>query len=357
MRTASLDVSPEVTERKCCSNLPSEITHGACERKRRSMSKKTPRRWLGLFLTIIILGGASAVGLYVYAGVYGFVLLWRTGGTYWVSVSRDDPQLSQSMRVALRTEAIGQPGSLKWREIGRGLEVGELPVLLDGKEVDRILLTRLDPARYRLTVRSMPSGTRGLDDWQKDLAAAVVINGSYYGKKGSPATPVLSDGKPLGPTDYDAHQGAFVINGTVANIVDLAHKRWQDAFHGAQDALVSFPLLVGGASEHKIIASDWLANRSFVGIDRTGRVILGTTKDAFFSLARLAAFLQASPIELTAALNLDGGPVACQAVSVGSYQRRFCGLWETHMSGSTIKLLKWPFGKFALPVVLAAVPR
>ena len=101
----------------------------------------------------------------------------------------------------------------------------------------------------------------------------------------------------------------------------------------------------------------WLANRSFVGEDGAGRILLGTTKEAFFSLDRLATFLKAAPLGLTVALNLDGGPVACQAVKIPDYRGPFCGRWETQKKGDQIKLLGWRFGTWALPVVLAVVPR
>ena len=72
----------------------------------------------------------------------------------------------------------------------------------------------------------------------------------------------------------------------------------------------------------------WLANRSFVAQDETGRIVLGTTKDAFFSLDRLAAFLREAPLALKLALNLDGGPIACQAIALKDFKRDFCGQWE-----------------------------
>jgi hypothetical protein len=80
---------------------------------------------------------------------------------------------------------------------------------------------------------------------------------------------------------------------------------------------VSYPLLVGPGPSRIQADHRWLANRTFIANDAAGRIILGTTKEAFFSLDRLAAFLTAAPLDLTLALNLDGGSVACQAVSVG----------------------------------------
>jgi hypothetical protein len=262
------------------------------------------------------------------------------------------------MRLALQTGAVGQPGPLDWQQVGPGIETGELPVLVEGREVDRILLTRLDPERYRLIARNAPAGQHDVGGWIKILGAVAAVNGSYYALKGTPDTPFLSDHTLLGPQDYDARHGALVVDAKATRIVDLAHRKWQDAFKGADDALVSYPLLVGGdPGDHQIAASDWLANRTFVATDRAGLIILGTTKDAFFSLARLSEFLKSAPLDLVSALNLDGGPVACQATVIEGYDRRFCGHWETRVYGSTMELLTWWYGSWGLPIVLAAVPR
>jgi Phosphodiester glycosidase len=103
----------------------------------------------------------------------------------------------------------------------------------------------------------------------------------------------------------------------------------------------------------------WLANRSFVGQDASGHIIIGTSKDAFFSLDRLAVFLRDAPLGLTMALNLDGGPVACQGISIAGYGRAFCGGWETHAENGEIKLLPPLVGtrRWGLPNVIAVIPR
>jgi len=119
---------------------------------------------------------------------------------------------------------------------------------------------------------------------------------------------------------------------------------------------VSFPLLIAADGRH-VAASRWLANRSFVGQDGNGRIVLGTTSDAFFSLDRLAEFLRQAPLGLILALNLDGGPVACQGIALNGFDRRIYGKWESQVHGDDAKLLSWPYGNVAMPIVLAVFPR
>jgi hypothetical protein len=80
------------------------------------------------------------------------------------------------MRLALKDPpSVATPGTLTWKEIDQGFEVAELPVMADGGEIDRILLNRIDPARFRLVVRNAADGTKGLDEWEHALPNAVLI--------------------------------------------------------------------------------------------------------------------------------------------------------------------------------------
>jgi phosphodiester glycosidase len=187
-----------------------------------------------------------------------------------------------------------------------------------------------------------------------------VINGSYFSPQGTPATPVVSEGVLLGPRDYAATHGALVASDGIARLHDFAGETWAGAFEGADDALVSYPLLLATDGTRRVAADPhWLANRSFVGEDAAGRIILGTTTDAFFSLDRFAAFLRQAPLDLTMALNLDGGPVACQGIALKDYRRDFCGRWELAGRDGQRKLLVWGIGarRAAMAIVVAVLRR
>ncbi len=223
--------------------------------------------------------------------------------------------------------------------------------------VDHVLLARIDPGHFRFVVRNASNGDKDLDQWMSQLGAALVVNGSYYAQNGEPDTPFLSDGAWLGPQSYDAKAGAFVASPTFTGVRNLDHTDWRTAFQGADDAMVSYPLLVAGGHAGVAHPSRWLANRSFVGQDAEGRIIIGTTTDAFFTLDRFAHFLLDAPLGLTLALNLDGGPVASQGIMLNGFDRRTYGRWEAQVDGGRAKLLCWPYGTVAMPVVLAVFPK
>ena len=312
-----------------------------------------------IFKTVCIALGiiiSVAAGLYW----YGFNVVMRQGGNVWVFSGPADPRISPSMQLALtqaNPKAIS--GDFSWREIRPGFQVSELPVLPCGAEVDRIALARIDPARFRFAVKNRPSGDKDLQGWMKLLGAALVINGSYFSSDGTPVTPLLSDGVRSGPADYDATHGAFVASGSSAGVQDLATRHWSTAFAGTDNAMVSYPMLIGSDGNSRARPSNWLANRSFVAQDAEGYIVLGTTLDGFFSLSRLADFLRQSPLNLKSALNLDGGRVACQGISLDGFVRDQCGRFEMKYVEGRFKLPVHVFGERrpTMPIVLAVFPR
>ncbi len=225
------------------------------------------------------------------------------------------------------TPSAAAPSVPGWRSLDSGFEIADMPVSSDGQEVDHIFLARVDPAKFRFVLQNDPAG-RTLKTWLNDLGAAMVINGGYFDQAGMPVTPSVGNGARLGPPSYDARHGAFVASGGTARIHDLRKDNWRQALSGADTALVSFPLLLAADGSDTTTPSGKRASRSFAAQDKTGRIVFGTTRGASFTLPGLAAFLKASALDLVLALNLDGGPFACQAVAYGDVVRNFCGTRE-----------------------------
>jgi len=314
---------------------------------------------VGVALAAVIAGGAA----WWYAGLRGLNPLVRSGGTYWLSVTKTSPLLTPSMRIALASNLPATPGSLVWQTVDQGFDVADLPVLMGNELVDHVLLARIDPARFRFAVHNSVAGERSVDQWLARTGAALVVNGSYFSRHSEPATPLLSGGSLLGPKVYDARAGVFVSSASAVGVHDLAHQDWRVAFQGATDAMVSYPLLVANGVSRVPQPSRWLATRSFIAQDRAGRILIGTTTDAFFSLDRLARFLLDAPLDLTIALNLDGGPVACQNIALNGYARKTYGRSEAQVDGDDVKLLasaRFLPSRFmppSMPIVLTVSPR
>ena len=109
---------------------------------------------LALTATLVLIVALGLAGAYLDAGAYGVNVVLRRGGSYWTTVQADDRRISSSMRLALSpSPPAAAPGSLAWQEVAPGFEVAELPVMAAGAEVDRILLSRFDPAQYVFVAR------------------------------------------------------------------------------------------------------------------------------------------------------------------------------------------------------------
>jgi hypothetical protein len=323
------------------------------------------RRWrwlIALALAPILLASVAVAVAYGKGGWYAVHVMMRRGANRWVNVAPDDPRLSPGIRLSLagrRTPDQAEP--VRWRQIAAGLDVAELPVRVGGQPADALLLSRVDPARYRFRVLNHPAGDRDVGGWMAATGASVVVNGSYYSRAATPATPVISDGHRLGPTSYQATHGAFLVDPGGARLMDLAGLDWRRVTDGASQAMVSYPMLLGSDGRDRVGGADerWLATRSFLGQDGGGRIIIGTTRDAYFSLRSLAAFLARAGLDLRLALNLDGGPVVCQKVSAGGYLRDFCGRDELAVHDGRLQSLRpvVDFRRMVLPIALVAVRR
>jgi hypothetical protein len=326
---------------------------------------KLVRRWrwlVALTLAPVLAASVAVAVAYREGGWYGVNVMLRRGASVWGDVAPDDSRLSPGIRLSLagrHTPDAAEP--VRWRQVAAGFEVAELPVRVGGRPVDALLLSRIDPARYRFRVLNRPAGDRDVGAWMAATGASLVVNGSYYAHDGTPDTPVVSDGRRLGPASYQATHGAFVVGSDGTRLVDLAGLDWRRVTGGASQAMVSYPMLMGADGHARTGGEDerWLANRSFLGQDGAGRIIVGTTRDAYFSLPSLAGFLPRAGLGLRLALNLDGGPVACQKVSAGGYRRDFCGRYELAVHGGRLQLLRSlvDFRRWALPMALVAVPR
>jgi Phosphodiester glycosidase len=291
------------------------------------------RRLAGVALAGMLALGAIWIGLYVA----------RPG---WLTAALADPHGGV------------ETGEADWAARAPGLETADLEIRLHGEPVDSIALVRLDPARYAMSVHWDGDATRTAEDWQRELGAAVVVNGSYFEPDGTPSTPLKIHHQLLGPRDYVSAHGALVIGDRI-DIVDLRGRDVATALAPYGDAMVSYPLLVAPDGTTRATGhTDWFANRHFIGIDRQGRVIIGTTRTGFFSLPRLGELLARSSLGLRIALNLDGGPLASQIVEVGGWQRVVHGNAEVTGAGDLLRLRYQAHEPAVrLPIVLAIEPR
>ena len=117
--------------RRCALSSPTRSSRRPGSTPMSAGAKSRRRLYLVLFICMALIATPLA---WVYArnGLYGINVVLRRGGSVWPSVARDDPRLTPAVQLALKG-AVGTPGPLTWTPQRPGFEVGELPILVDGK--------------------------------------------------------------------------------------------------------------------------------------------------------------------------------------------------------------------------------
>ena len=118
---------------------------------------------------------------------------------------------------------------------------------------------------------------------------------------------IIANGKPSG-TSYAGFGGMFSIADGKPALQWLAKKPYV-ADRRTTSAVQSFPMLIhNGGVVPNIPADARPSFRTFVGMDKLGRVILGVCQTPTWTMTELADWLAAQPtLNLDSALNLDGG--------------------------------------------------
>lgn len=216
---------------------------------------------------------------------------------------------TQSVAVVTHTPepiatAVSYDG--QWRDIKPGIEF----MRLQGKvgEADELLLVmRIDLQQASLRVLYEPQLPRTVHEWQVYTGADLVINGSFFDEANRATGLLIADEQTFGRS-YRGFGGMFTLRGDEPSLQWLRTQPYRPD-PAITQAVQSFPMLVADAQRVAGISDDGERNRrSFIALDREGRVLLGVTQMAQWMLNDLADFLAASPeLRVVHALNLDGG--------------------------------------------------
>jgi hypothetical protein len=172
---------------------------------------------------------------------------------------------------------------------------------------DWVTLVRVDLSATSLRVHYAPETPRTVRDWFGAISPDVVINAGFFTPENKTAGLVVSDGKRYGQT-YKGFGGMFSIRNGKPYLQWLAQQPYvQDA--GITQAVQSFPMLLLNGQVIDGLPDDGSHNRrSFLGIDRAGRVVLGVCHSPVWTMTDLAHYLATnSLLNLSSAVNLDGG--------------------------------------------------
>jgi hypothetical protein len=193
-----------------------------------------------------------------------------------------------------------------WQEVGKGVQFLQSTRSVNGAD-DWVSVVRIDLTQAKLQVRYAPEAPRGVRAWQLASEADAVINAGFFNEQKQATGLVIADGKRFGQT-YRGFGGMFSVRASKPQLQWLASKPYAQDSQITQ-AVQSFPmLLVNGQVVDGIPDNGERNRRSFVGIDRQGRVVLGVCHSPVWTMTDLARYLATDKeLNLRDALNLDGG--------------------------------------------------
>lgn len=200
-----------------------------------------------------------------------------------------------------------QPNN-QWKSISKGIEHIRILGHSNSLNVDHpLMIVRIDPMLADIKVQYMPKMPRRISEWQGDTKADVVINAGFFTPEKLTTGLLISDGKISGQS-YSGYGGMFFIRDGKPRLQWLGSQPYS-ADPKITQAVQTFPMLVqNGKIMSGLPNEDRNTYRSFVAIDKTGKVLLGITRSSAWMLTDLAAMLVSQPIlNVDSALNLDGG--------------------------------------------------
>ena len=244
----------------------------------------------------------------------------------------------------------------KWRQIGRGLSFTQVQVMKDGTAVTDLSVVKIDPACNAFRV--FHGKPRAITDWQKELKAPIVFNGSYYKRDGKPCGLVISNGKAIGPTHNRRMRGMFVAEPKGmspdlprATILDLLTTPVDPKKLPWAQGVQSFPLLLDYKGRIRVKDSSKRSNRTVITADRNGNILVFNTSNRFFTLYQFAKFLKGSQFNIDSALNLDGGAESQLYIKTKKFEYFSPPSWENSIANLIDEQRLW------LPTLVGVFPR
>jgi len=193
-----------------------------------------------------------------------------------------------------------------WQPIGNGIEYVQRREHVAQTD-DWVTVVRIDLSKTNLRIYYAPDNPRTVRNWFDAITPDVVINAGFFTPDNTATGIVVANGKRSGQS-YKGFGGMFMVRDGKPQLQWLARTPYLPDERVTQ-AIQSFPMLMLNGTLVDGIPDDGTRNRrSFIAIDRSGRVLLGTCQSPIWTMGDLARLLVNNPLlNVMNALNLDGG--------------------------------------------------
>jgi uncharacterized protein YigE (DUF2233 family) len=207
------------------------------------------------------------------------------------------------MLLFLNTYALGSP--VFWQKLSPGLEYSKVNALPGLRK--NLHAFRIDLKYYRLELAfTNPQNFQSLIGLMKQNDAIIGVNGGFFSPDLKPLGLRITQGRLKSPLKYTPWWGIFFTEGSNAYVV--SQKQFK-ADKNIDFAVQSGPRLIVNGQIPSL--KPGVANRTALGIDKTGKVILLVTDSYPVTTQELANIMKNSAdqggLGCVNALNLDGG--------------------------------------------------
>jgi len=230
---------------------------------------------------------------------------------------------------------LQQGGGPHWRSLRPGVEFA----LMRGGSYCRrgspdVAVLRFDPARVRLGVHTYVDRPDGrpltIVEWLQATRGFAVFNaGQYYPDFGYMGL-LVSDGRAISPRPHPDFRAALVAEpvggGAGAHVLDLSPDSLKMVAQAWRQVAQSFMLFDHNGAV-RVRHTDQDANRTVVGEDRLGRILVFTSEGAY-TLWDFARWLQEAKLGIVRAMSMDGGLEAELCVHEGRFAYASFGHWN-----------------------------
>lgn len=192
----------------------------------------------------------------------------------------------------------------EWEKLAPGIEYSDVS---DNSIINirHIHAFRIDLNNYKLQLsfaKNLHEEPAVAENFAEQNSALIAINGGFFDKAFHPLGLRVNDNKQLNPIKYISWWGVFYISKGRAFI---SNARSFNKNQPLDFAVQSGPRLI---IENKIPSlKPGYAERSALGITKSGKVIILVTQNNPLTTTALANIMRSDPINCVNALNLDGG--------------------------------------------------
>jgi len=239
-----------------------------------------------------------------------------------------------------------------WQEIMQGCYYSKYNIYYNNEIADTVNILKLNPRRFYLKIfykekeKGLPE-MYDIKEWhEKYPDANIFINGSYYDEYRKPTTAIWMEGVCINRKNGILNKGALFYclqnqDGSFYNdLIDLNSNSVDVAKEKFFYAIQSMPILILNG-QIVVKKSDWKANRTVVAKDKDGNIIIVVTeassKYKSFTLYDMARWLAESDLNITIAVNLDGGYESQLSIKTSKLKYTTIGQWETNGTGDISK--------------------